>query len=43
MNTQNLLKSKQSKFVLGMAIVIGIIVIAKSGYAFGQWLHQVMN
>jgi hypothetical protein len=39
MNSQNFLNSKLSKFVLGLAIVFGIILIAKAGYDFGQWLR----
>lgn len=43
MNIQNFLTSKQSKFVLGLALVFGIIIIAKAGYNFGQWLQQATN
>jgi hypothetical protein len=39
MNTQNFLNTKQSKFALGLAIAFGIILIAKAGYDFGQWLR----
>lgn len=43
METQNILKSKQSKFLLGLAIVFVILLIAKAGYDFGQWLQHVLN
>ncbi len=43
METHNFLKSKQFKILLGLAIVLGIIIIAKAGYDFGQWFHQSIN
>lgn len=43
MKTQGFLKSDQYKFLLGLVIVLGVIVIAKAGYGFGQWLHQAIN
>lgn len=43
METQNFFKSKQFKFLLGLAIVFGILPIAKAGYHFGQWLQHVLN
>jgi hypothetical protein len=43
METQNFLKSKQAKFLIGLAIVFGILLIAKAGYDFGQWLQDVLN
>ena len=39
METQNFLKSKQFKFIVGLTVVFGIIMIAKAGYEFGQWLR----
>lgn len=43
METQNFLKSKTSKILWGMILVFSVIVLAKSGYVFGQWLHQAIN
>lgn len=43
METQNFLKSKQFKILLPFAIILGITIIVKAGYHFGQWLHQVIN
>ncbi len=43
METHNFLKSKQFKMLLGFAIVLGILIIAKAGYDFGQWFHQAIN
>ncbi|WP_255700828.1 hypothetical protein [Flavobacterium anseongense] len=43
METHNFLKSKQFKMLLGLAIVLGIIIIAKAGYDFGQWFYQTTN
>lgn len=43
METHYSLKSKQFKMLLGLAVVLGIIIIAKAGYDFGQWFHQAIN
>jgi len=43
MEIQNFLKSKQFKMLLGLAIVLGILIIAKAGYEFGQWFYQAIN
>jgi len=43
METHNFLKSKQFKMLLGVAGVLGIIIIAKAGYDFGQWFYQAIN
>lgn len=37
------LSKKFWKFAIPLAIVWGVIVIAKSGYAFGQWLFAMMH
>jgi hypothetical protein len=41
------MKTKRNEFLLKVFIPIalawGIIVIAKSGYAFGQWLFAVTH
>jgi hypothetical protein len=29
--------------LLGLAVVLGIIIIAKAGYDFGQWFNQDIN
>ncbi len=40
-------ETKQREFLLKIAIPIvivwGVIVIARAGYAFGQWLYDVLN
>lgn len=43
MEIQSFLKSKYSKFIIGIIAVIGIIYLAKSGYLFGQWLYKAFN
>jgi len=43
MKANLLSKSKASKFLLGMLVVLGIISLAKFGYIFGQWLQQVIH
>ena len=43
MEIQNFLKSKQFKMLLGLAIFLGILIIAKAGYEFGQWFYQAIN
>lgn len=43
METQNFLKSKHFKILLSFSIVLGIIIIAKAGFDFGQWLKHVIN
>lgn len=43
MGTKNVSKSKASKFLLGMIIVLGAISLAKFGYMFGQWLYQQIH
>ncbi len=43
METHHSLKSKEFKMLSGLAVVLGIITIAKAGYDFGQWFHQVVN
>ncbi len=43
METQNFLKSKQFKILLGFAIVLGILILARAGYEFGQWFYQATN
>jgi len=43
METLNFLKSKPSKVLIGFVIVLGVIIIAKTGYSIGQWLHQLVN
>ena len=36
-------KKNFMKILIPMLVVLGIIIIAKAGYHFGQWLHAVMN
>ncbi|WP_255702228.1 hypothetical protein [Flavobacterium wongokense] len=43
METQGFLKSKAYKILLGMVVVFSAIMLAKFGYLFGQWLHQLIN
>ncbi len=43
MEIQNFLKSKQGKFLWGMILILSIVYIVKSGYLFGQWLHEAIN
>jgi len=43
METQNFFESKFSKVLLTMTTILGSIIIAKSGYQFGQWLYQIFN
>lgn len=43
METQNFLKSNQFKILLSFAVVLGICIIARAGYDFGQWLKHVIN
>jgi hypothetical protein len=43
MENQSFFKSKLFKILLPIVVVLGIINIAKSGYLFGQWLHNVLN
>jgi hypothetical protein len=31
------------KILIPMIVVLGVIIIAKAGYDFGQWLHQAVN
>lgn len=43
MKTESFLKSREFKFLLPFIVVLGIIQLAKTGYIFGQWLHQIVN
>ena len=43
MESPNFLKSKQFQILLPFVVILGIITIAKAGYAFGQWFHQAIN
>lgn len=43
METKNFLKSTEIKILSGFVIVLGIIIIAKAGFDFGQWLKQVID
>jgi hypothetical protein len=43
METQKFLQSKQFKILLAFVVVLGIIIIAKAGFNFGQWLKHVIN
>ena len=43
METQNFLKSKQFQILLPFVVILGIIIIAKAGYHFGQWLQHTIN
>ncbi|MEO5776445.1 MAG: hypothetical protein ABIQ27_06050 [Flavobacterium sp.] len=43
METQDFSKSKAAKILLVFIVVLGAISLAKFGYIFGQWLHQVIN
>jgi len=43
METQNFIKSKQFKILMPLIVVLGAIYLLKSGYAFGQWLQNVLN
>lgn len=43
METQNLFKPKASRMILGIIIFFSAVMLAKSGYLFGQWLHQLLN
>jgi hypothetical protein len=43
METQNFFKSKQFKILFILAVTIGLIIIARAGYDFGQWLQHVLN
>ena len=36
-------KKNFMKILIPMLVVLGVIVIAKAGYDFGQWLHQAIN
>lgn len=31
------------KILIPIVVVLGVIIIAKAGYDFGQWLHQAVN
>jgi len=43
METQNFLKSKQFKILLPFVVILGIIIIARAGFDFGEWLKDVIN
>lgn len=43
METQNFLKSKNFKTLMPFVVVLGSINLFKLGYAFGQWLENVLN
>lgn len=43
METQSFFKSKTFKFLIPFTVILGIIVLIKSGYHFGQWLFHVIN
>ncbi|MDN3677434.1 hypothetical protein QWY90_08895 [Flavobacterium paronense] len=43
METQKFLKSKQFKILLPFVVILGIIILVRAGYDFGQWLHHFIN
>ncbi len=43
METQNFFKSKQFKILMPLVVILSAIYLFKSGYAFGQWLQNVLN
>lgn len=43
MNKEEFLKSNYFKILLPVIILWGVIVIAKGGYAFGQWLYAFLH
>ena len=43
MTKEEFLKSKLFKIALPIFIIALIIALYRNGYAFGQWLHQVLN
>lgn len=43
MDTTAFLKSKQFKILFPFTVILGVIILVRTGYEFGQWLHQVMN
>ncbi len=43
MTKEEFLKSKLFKVALPLFIAALIIGLFRNGYAFGQWLHQLLN
>ncbi len=47
MTPENYSKSKQYqnmlKFLLPLVVVLGVIIIFRGGYEFGQWLYHIRH
>jgi fatty acid desaturase len=43
MTKEEFFKSNYFKILLAIIIIVLIIAIWRNGYAFGQWLHGILN
>jgi hypothetical protein len=43
MKLQSLFQSKMGKILFSFAIVLLVILLAQSGYKFGQWLYIALH